>query len=43
MPSLNLYFVCSSAVHQANEKSRFEAISLVSAHFKGSIADNAMR
>lgn len=43
MPSLNLYFVCFFAVTQADEKSRFEAVSLVSTHFEGSIADIAMR
>ena len=42
MPSLNSYSVCFSAVAQANKKSRFEAVSLVSSHFEGFIADIAM-
>ena len=42
-PSLNLYFVCFSAVTQADEKSRSEAVSLVSAHFKGLIIAIVMR
>jgi hypothetical protein len=43
MPSLNLYFVCFLAVAQADKKSRFEAVSLVSTHFEGLIVDTAMR
>lgn len=42
MPSLNPYFVCFSAVTQADKKSRFEAVSLVLPHFEGSIADIAV-